>query len=60
VTLSARQEQRRAFAPLLNCALVGNADTQAIGNKFQNKMIRGYDMQDEKGQSDDNIWFPVC
>src|ERR1700689_1739386 len=31
-------------------------DTHAIGNKFRNKKIRGYDMQEENGQSDDNIW----
>src|ERR1035441_982999 len=31
-------------------------DTHAIGNKFRNQEIRGHDMQEENGQSDDNIW----
>lgn len=29
-------------------------------SRYPSKMIRGYDMQDENGESDDNIWFPVC
>ena len=31
-------------------------DTQAIGNKFRNKKIRGYDMQEEDRENDDNEW----
>ena len=31
-------------------------DTHAPGNKFRNKKIRGYDMQEDDRENDDNEW----
>ena len=32
-------------------------DTHAIGNKFWNKEIRGYDMEEEDRENDDDEWY---